>query len=152
MKTIYLEQPKKHVYLNILLASIFLAQGILNLVNQDGRFSIGLGIAQILLALFYGFLLLITFRPKSAYAPRITLGSNSIELKKGFFSKKRIISLDDIKLVQLKPEKLTLITKEYDFAHSFPYESLNKHLIMDQIADFAKSNNLPIERVPYRNV
>ncbi|WP_421764998.1 hypothetical protein [Ekhidna sp.] len=126
METIYLEQPKKHKYLNILLAVIFFTQGILNLVEPDGGFSITLGIIQILLSIFYGVMIITTMKQKSVYSPRITLSDQSISLKKDFFSKTQTISLDDIKLVQLKPEKLTVLTKEYDFAYSFPYDGFEQ--------------------------
>ncbi len=91
-------------------------------------------------------------KPKSNFIPRILLGNASITLHRGTFSKPKTISIEEIKLIQLKPERLTIMTKEYDFSHSIAYEGANKDLIRKEIEAYSTQMNLPLEKVGYRNV
>lgn len=152
MRTLYLKQPQKTKVLNILLGIIFIVQGVLNLVEPKNNFSIVLGIIQLVLGLVYAIFTYISIKPNSSFTTRISLGEEFIQFKRDFFSKTRTIHLEDIKLMQLKPEQLTLMTKEFDFAYSVNYEASNKQEIMDELAEYAQSNNIPVERIKYRNV
>ena len=150
--TLYLQPNTKLKNINIFLGIIFFAQGVLNLLEGDYDFSFYFGIFQVLFGIFYGYYAYTLANPKPKNGPKITLGDKQIELKKDLFSKTRIILLEDIKLLQLKPENLTVMTKEFDFSYSFHYEALNKQEIMDGIAIYAHGKNIPVERVPYKNV
>ncbi|MEO1254369.1 MAG: hypothetical protein AAFY41_05725, partial [Bacteroidota bacterium] len=91
-------------------------------------------------------------RPRNKYAPRIILENDKIVMKNDMFSKMKSILLEDVKLIQLKPERVTVITKEFDFSHSFQYESLNKTEIMEAINNYAIQKDIPLEKVSYKSV
>ncbi len=139
-------------YANVFLGAIFIVQGVLNLMKGGFGFHFYFGIFQILFGIFFGYYGYGFLSPKARYAPRITLDNDRITMKSDMFSKARSIFLQDIKLLQLKPEQLTVMTKEFDFSHSFHCDTLNKNEIMDTIAEYAMKKNIPVERVPYRNV
>lgn len=148
MKTLYLEQPKSQQTLHILLMVIFLFQGVLNLRKLEDTFSITLAILQIGLAIFYGLYYFSVLKPKkSRYTPKIKLGENAITFFKGVFYKPRTILHDDIKVVQIKPERVSVMTKEFDFTYNFEYESLNKSEIKNEIEAYCIARNLPTERI-----
>lgn len=152
MRTIYLRQPKNQKSLNILLAVIFISQGILNLTDIKNNFDIILGVFQVTLALAYIFIALSPAKPNSKLASRISLNDQSIELKKGLFGGSALFKLDEIKLIQFKPEKLTVMSKEFDHSYSIDYEVINKQEIIAEVEEFAKSHAIPVEHISYRNV
>lgn len=152
MKTLHLKQPQNQKAINFLLAIIFISQGIMNLVDYEDNFDLVLGIIQTTLGIVYIFITQSLVKPNSSLAPRISLSNELIELKKGFWGGTKTVKLDDIKIIQFKPEQLTVMTKEFDFSYSINYESLNKQEIIEEVESFAKAQNLPIEHITYRNV
>ena len=152
MKTLHLKQPQNLKAINILLAVLFVSQGILNLSDINNTFDLVLGIIQILLGVFYIFLAQSFVKPNSSFAPRISLSEDAITLKKGFFQGAMNFKIEDIKLIQFKPENLTVMTKEFDFSYSINYEALKKQEIIEEVELFAKERNIPIEHVSYRHV
>ncbi|WP_425392090.1 hypothetical protein [Ekhidna sp.] len=151
MKTLYLEQPKGQQTLHIILMAIFLAQGVLNLRKPDDTFMLILAILQISLAGFYGFYYFSVLKPKRPkYAPQINLNENEISFFKGLFYKPKTIQHKEIKVVQLKPERVSVMTKEFDFTYHFDYDSSNKAQIQHELEAYCELNNLPVEKVSYR--
>ncbi len=153
MKTLIIEHPKQQKNLYILLGVIFFLQGIINLSKEGMDFSFWLGIVQLLSTAVFILYATSVLRPNSRYAPRIYLGEDDITLHNGnLFSKPKTVTHHEIKLIQLKPERLTIITKSYDFAHSIDYQGLNQKQLMEEIDQYAQTKNLPVEHITYRHV
>ncbi len=153
MKTLYIEQPKQQKYLYLFMGGLFLFQGIINLFHDTGSLSFWLGIFQVSFSVFCFLYSYSIIKPQSFNNPRIQLGTDSITLFKGNFSGKPVnVSHSDIKMIQLKPERITLMTKAFDFTHSMDYQGTNKAEIIHEIETYAKELNLPFEHISYRNV
>ncbi|MEO9870566.1 hypothetical protein [Ekhidna sp.] len=153
MKTLYIKQTKPQKYLYILMGAIFIFQGIVGLMKDVTEISFWFGFPQLGFGIFCGLYAFSIIKPSSINSPRIFLGEEDITLHLGLPLKKpKTIAHSDIKLIQLKPEQLSVITKEYDFTHSISYEAPNKEETMSELADYAKEKNLPVERLSYRNV
>ena len=144
--TLYLQPNRKAKYINILLGVIFIFQGLLNLLKEG--FGFYFGIFEVLFGAIFFYFGFDSTKPTSKNASKITLDADQIAFKKDLFSKTRTILHEDIKLLQLKPEKLTVMTKEFGFSYSFPYEAPNKQEITDSIAQYAMDRCIPIERIP----
>lgn len=150
MKTLYIEQPKQQKYLYLFLASTFVLQGVLNLAKNEPGFTFWFGIFQLVFAISLVLYAFSIIRPNAANAPRIHLGNEDITLHKGLiFHKPKTIQHTDIKVIQLKPEELNIITNSYDFQHSMHYEGINKKELMEEIQNYANANSIAIERINY---
>lgn len=147
MKTLYVAQPKQQKFIFLALGALFLFQGLDNFTESGFGFHFWLSIIQIALSLFiilYGFSI-----GKSRYAPKIILSNTSIGFHRGMFSKAKKIHLADVKLIQLKPEVVSVTLSESNLSFTFPYEGTNRTSLMDELVAYAHSNEIPVERVSY---
>jgi len=149
MKTLIVEQPKQHKYLFLFMGGLFLFQGIINLVGRDSSFDVWLGSIQVLASVFYLYYSYSLTRPNSIFSAKIILEEESITLDKGVFYKRKLIPVKDIKLIQLKPETLSVMLNEFDFTYSFGYECENKNQLRDLVTEYSFEKGIPVERVSY---
>lgn len=131
---------------------LFTAQGVINLGHKK-TYMFVLALLQIGVAVLYGLYYFSVLKPRrSKYSPQINLNENEISFFKGLFYKRKTIQHEEIKVVQLKPERISVMTKEYDFTYNFDYEALNKTEIQKEIESYCLVNNLPYEKISYQNV
>jgi len=150
MKTLFVNHSSKNKAAQALFAIVFFAQGILNLLREE-TWQIIFGSIQIGFSIFWAIYTYSIIKPDRRFSPRIQLGDSFIQLKKNFFSRSRTILLEDIKLLQIKPEALGIMLKQYDFTHEFFYSAENKNEIINEIHQYADHHNIPIERISYQN-
>ena len=153
MKTLYIEPPKKQKYVYLLLGGLFFLQGVLNLSEEKTGLTLTIAVIQIVSSIFFILHGMSVIKPESRYIPKIYLGDEDITLFSGLpLARPKTVTHDKIKLIQLKPESLTVITTHFDFEHSIDYQGINKKEIVEEISEYAEDKNLPIERINYRNV